>query len=544
MTRRYSRRQALRLAAGAAAAGLLVGCGEEPAPPSAPTPEPTRRIRLRSRAVPPDPPPPAGSLRLSVIRAEPDHGELDRTEAMLAYSRLVSVDPRTAMVYADLASAIEIPEPLDVRVELRRGLRFHPGEGDVADPLDAEAVVRDLERRRADSAFLLTNVLDGLDARGSNLTLRLRAPFSLLFDFLSLPDYSIRGDRRYGRVPARVGSGAFVPLGRAGADQVFTANPALTGSSAPRLAEVVVRGAATDRELDAAFARGEAHVRVHPDVVSRQAAAERGDRVEVARPSRRMRGLALSLLRSTEPGAPERSAHFQDARVRRAISMALDRGAIYGLDGSLPSGPVGPAHAGDALPPAELEAHPVLRHNPAGAVMQIAAAGAEGLTFRLMHASTASMTALGQLVAEQLARAGITVRLQSLPAEDFEAAFLRGAFEAALFELRGLDTPDIGLRLHTSGGLDGRASPWGYSNPLYDAAVRECLSQIDPEVRARRAREAQRRLLEDVPAMFPLGCPVEYASLAPGVEGFEFAAYEHNAGYLAPAWTMRSEGGA
>ena len=87
--------------------------------------------------------------------------------------------------------------------------------------------------------------------------------------------------------------------------------------------------------------------------------------------------------------------------------------------------------------------------------------------------------------------------------------------------------------------VDETFSPWGYSNPRYDAAVREALAQLDPSLRAERAREAQRLLLEDVPAMFPLVVPDERTAIASNVAGYEFDGYGFNEGWLVPFWSMQ-----
>ena len=107
---------------------------------------------------------------------------------------------------------------------------------------------------------------------------------------------------------------------------------------------------------------------------------------------------------------------------------------------------------------------------------------------------------------------------------------------AALFDLGGLDTPDLGLRLHTTGGLTGRYSTWGYSNPIYDAAARKAMAALDPAERGQLSREAQRLLLEDVPAMFPISASPEYALVAKGVSAYDFESYDYNTGFLAANW--------
>ena len=113
-----------------------------------------------------------------------------------------------------------------------------------------------------------------------------------------------------------------------------------------------------------------------------------------------------------------------------------------------------------------------------------------------------------------------------------------GDFEATMLEIGPLASPDLGLRLHTSKGLDGGFSLWGYSNPPYDAAVSDALSAVDPAERARASREAQRLLLDAVPAMLPLSATVEYASVDPRIGGFEWDAYGFNDRWLAARWTV------
>jgi ABC-type transport system substrate-binding protein len=302
-----------------------------------------------------------------------------------------------------------------------------------------------------------------------------------------------------------------------------------------------MRFAVGDPELDSAFLRDEVDVRVHASITSRDAVAVRDDAVSVRRASRRQRGLGLSLLGRKDGRSVRWVEAFQDDRVRRAISLGLDRPVLLELDDAAMSGPVGPAHAGDALPSAELQAHPLLQRDLEEARTLLAAAGAEGLEFRLQHLDSSGILPLARLVVEQLGEAGFAPRATAMADAEWETSFQRGDFEACIFELEALQTPDLGLRLHTSGGLNGLFSLWGYSNPVYDSAVRDALSELDPVQRAELSHEAQRLLLEDVPAMFPLASPREYATLSPRVRGWEFGAYEFNAAYLSATWTVNDE---
>ena len=540
-----SRRRFLGLGAGLAAAAL-VGCSSEDAAEVVPEPEAEGGDAIRVRSISgrgPSSRTAAGDLALGVSATEVGPDGLDPLSQALAYSRLVSVDPRTAAVYSDLAAEIELLEPLLVRFRLRDDRLFHPDGSGLARPVTAEEVARDFAERRDEGVFLFTDVIEQVEAPDDReLLLRLRAPFSLLFEYLARPDASLRGRGTYAAVSAPLGSGPFLPSALVGDDLVLRANPLGSAGDVPRLRQVLVRRGQQEGDLDEWFLRDLLHVREHPDGQSRQAAGARLDRAEHARPRHRLRGIAFSLLPPRDQASERTVAAFREARVREACALALNRTALAFVDGAIPAGPIGPAFGGDALPQVELEAHRLYQHDPARARQLLTAAGHEDLEIRLSHAGSPLMLNLAQRIAEQMAEAGIRVRLVTRAQAEFQAAFLGGDFEAAFFELDRLESPDLGLRLHTTGGLDGQRSPWGYSNPVYDARVREALSQIDPSLRSHLAREAQRLLLDDVPAMLPLVTPLEYASVALNLSGYEFDGYGFNSGALSRLWEVGAAG--
>ena len=481
--------------------------------------------------------PARGVLRLGRLRSAAAGPPADGDDLLLAYARLVAVDPRGPAVYQDIARAVEQPEPQLVRFTLRDSQRFHPDAAGHEQPLSADAVRTDFLRRAAEGHPLFTEVIDRIDRSDSRtVVLHLKAPFGLLFELLGAASASVRGDGMYAGTTERVGSGTWTPTRRNnGTATRYAANPAASGDLKPLLSAIEVIAANAPSELDAAFARGEIDVRV-PAAGAPPPAATNGVTV-LKRPARRMRGLGLSLLPSKNGATVRHVPAFQDARVRRAIGLSLNRDALLALDGSYLAGPVGLAYAGDALSEQDLRAHPLYRGDPAEARKLVAAAGVEGLAFRLALPDLPLMLQLAQIVADSLQSSGLEPRLQSLPVEGWQKSFMAGDFESTLFELGALDTPDVGLRLHTSEGIGGKFSLWGYSNPLYDGAVRAALSAFDPKVRAQQSREAQRLLLDDGPAMFPIGMPPEYASVASGIAGYQFEAYELNAGYLSTGWS-------
>ena len=327
----------------------------------------------------------------------------------------------------------------------------------------------------------------------------------------------------------------------------LSSHPGYHRPGLPRLERINLRQVDRDEQLDGLFVAGDVDVREGPRADAEEGTAgtrgngRPGARMQT-RPSRTVRALGLSLLGS-KGGADVRFVPaFQDERVRRAVGHALDRDALLAVDGSTLAGPVGPAHRGDALVERELRTFAAYRHDPATAQALLAAAGASGLPFTIDVPDRAPLLALGRLIADQLRAAGFAPSARVRPMEEVAAATEAGDFEAIVTELGPHNTADRELRLHTSAGVDGGFSPWGYSNPVYDAAVREALSAPDPAERAERARAAQRLLLNDRPALLPIGAPTEVALVASEVSGYEFGAYEFNSAWLSARWEVTAVG--
>lgn len=522
-----------RVAAGVSLLAVLNGCSRKP-PPAVGGAIP----KIRARTVPKDKRGTPGQLRLGIVRSgAPEAPALTDLESMFVHARLVAVDPRNGHVFGDLASEVERPEPTTLRFTIDSGARFHVQGSDQPRPVTAEAVKASFERRAAEGVPLFSQVVEKIEAQDNrHVILRLRAPFALLFELLGGVSANVTSDATYAGLNERVGAGPFVPSAREGALLKLSANPLLKGDDAPRLSQISVVGAALERDLDLAFAKGDIDIRRHTDEPGVLIGSGREGRTLVRRPAARMRGLGLSLVGKKDGRDVRFVAAFQDQRVRRALSLSIDRNALRQTDNAFTSGPVGPAHAADALPAKDIEAHALYQYKPQEAAELLRAAGHEGLAFAIVHPDIPAMLPLVKAVGESLVLGGFAPRMQSMPFATWQTTLAAGDFEATLVELTNLDTPDLGLRLHQSGGLDGRFSPWGYSNPVYDAAVLEALRQFDPAERATKSREAQRLLLDDVPAMLPIYAPGESISIAKGITGYTAEAYDFNIGYLARDW--------
>lgn len=535
------RREALRLGAGALAAVALAACSgggdggaDAEASPSATTTPPTPAadpLPLATGAPPPEGPA-GGMLRFGVV------GEPDAPPAF-SYATLVAVDPRDAAVHGDLAEAVEQPDALTVAFRIRPSARFHEHEGTGGGPIAAAEVARDFGVRAAAGEFLFARAVSAIEVPGPlTLTLRLGAPFALLFERLG--DSAAAGVRAGAPSPVGtpLGSGPFMPRRLEDGGLSLLPHPGYHRLGLPALGEIRIVSADRERTLDAAFAHRALDMRALDGPEAAARAAEREDAAALARPSRRVRGLGLSLVGSKGGRNVRFHPAFQDERVRRAAALALDRQSLAARDGAALAGPVGPGFAADALGPAELAAHPAYRHDPAEAARLLAAAGYEGLAFVLEAPSVQPLAGLAALAAAQLREAGFAPRLEPAGAERLQQDLEAGDFEAILFELEAASFPDFGLRLHVSGGPSGEFSPWGFSHPAYDDAVSAALGEIEPGERARRSRDAQRLLLEAAPALLTLPEPVERVAVAEALRGYEYGAYGFNERALAERWRL------
>lgn len=525
--RRFTRREALQLGGGAMLLALVgAACDDTP---ETGEPEPTASPdgpRIVDEAEP-------GGVGGGVLRLGLPHEA--RYPAALLYSTLVVVDPRTGAVHGDLAESIERRGPLTVALQLRPDTRFHPDADGLAAAVTSEDVVRSFEARADSSDFLFTTVLASVSAPDPRtVLLELNAPFSLLFEFLGdAGSTGVRSLERYGGTSIDRGSGPFLPLLVAAESETLAPHPVYHRSGLPLLDGIEVVRAEGEAGVAALFGGGETDI----GQVA-QTADERAGSVAMQRSSRRMCGLGLSLLADKGRGPVRFNEAFQDERVRRAIAISLNRQAIADLLEGTTSGPVGPGHPADALPTAELNDHPLYVRDAEEARSLLEAAEQVGLEMRIEAPTRSPLRQLAQAVEGQLAEVGFDVRLQLVPAEEWEADLLSGNFEAILFDLESLDTPDVGLRLHTAGGVDETGSLWGYSNPVYDAAVRAALLELDPVARARQSREAQRQLLHDVPAMLPLTSPTDHILVSDRLRGYEFGAYEFNERWMPARWAV------
>jgi peptide/nickel transport system substrate-binding protein len=197
---------------------------------------------------------------------------------------------------------------------------------------------------------------------------------------------------------------------------------------------------------------------------------------------------------------------FDDKRVRRALTLALDRYqgsqalsriAIVKLVGGVqvPGTPF-------ATPPAELEKLAGygrdIAKSRAEARRLLSEAGATGLTFTLKNRGVPMpYEAVGVWLLDQWRHIGVTARHEFQEAAKWDADRRAGNFEVVVDTQCGYAVePDLDLYKFLSSGVSDNNYA-RYTDPVLDDLYRKQSRAIDPEERKRYVREFERRLVDE-----------------------------------------------
>ncbi|WP_203072079.1 ABC transporter substrate-binding protein [Falsiroseomonas ponticola] len=243
--------------------------------------------------------------------------------------------------------------------------------------------------------------------------------------------------------------------------------------------------------------------------------ARRGFAVARA-PSMRFVYLALDQGRDESPGLADLQGRalarnpLKDVRVRRALSLAINRGAIVAqvMDGqATPTGQMLPDDLPSAVPNL-----PPDRFDPLAARRLLEEAGwAEGFRLRLATSNDRlpNDEKVAQAVAQMWGRIGVRTEVDALPAAVYAGRFTAGAFTAALGSwgtAQGEPNTYFTALLATRDAARGQGS-WNashYANPRLDALVERALATPGDAMRHALWQEATRIALVEDAALLPL----------------------------------------
>ncbi len=212
-----------------------------------------------------------------------------------------------------------------------------------------------------------------------------------------------------------------------------------------------------------------------------------------------------------------RARPFDDARVRQAIALAIDRrAAIDRVAGgrAVLSGPIPPGHRPWAFPP---EALPYRRDLERARQLLAEAGYGEGLRAALLCSVEAREQSLSAILAEQARAIGIEFEVRALDRADLERALASRDFDVVASVVPYQPDPHDYLGRPYRGGSAENVTGW--ARVQFDELVDRGRTMLDPNLRRPIYEEAQARLLDDAPSIWWYAEEhVEVTS--PGLKGF------------------------
>jgi len=219
-----------------------------------------------------------------------------------------------------------------------------------------------------------------------------------------------------------------------------------------------------------------------------------------------------------------RSPLFSDARVRRALTMLLDRASIvrhlYRGSARIISGPWAPDS------PAYDPAVAPLPFDPAAAARLLEEAGwkdgngngirdRDGREFEfdlLVSAGSTVGRQIDEMLAAELARVGVAVHVRTMEWAAFVEHVDAGDFQAASLAWSAVDpNPDPYFYWHSSQCAPRGLNNGCYRNPEADRIMEETRRELDPERRRAALHRLHRMFRDEAPAIFVVNASQKFA---------------------------------
>jgi peptide/nickel transport system substrate-binding protein len=483
---------------------------------------------------------PARSLRIGmeaeITSTDPHYHNLAPNKAISAhiFDALILQDERQRLV-PGLATAWRAVDDTTWDFTLRQGVTWHDGS-----PFTAEDVAFTIARAprvpNSPSSFGLylrqitaTRVLDSHTIRLTTAT-----PFPLMPIYLSTfgivskrhGESASTADYNSGR--AMIGTGPYRFVAWSPGERILLERNAAYWGGAEPWSGVAIRFIRSPAARVAALLSGDLDI-IDALPTSDIARIERDARFQVTRTvaNRNMYVFVDHLERASpfvadRQGRPLPQNPFRDLRVRRAVSMAINREAIVArvMDGAAEAtGQVMPRDWfgwTDTLPPPA--------HDPDGARRLLAEAGFPNgfnLTIHCSNNRYVNDERICQALGQMLTRIGIRTEVQALPFATWIAAASRQDY-SMIFGGWGIDTAEPSSPLGSLLSTYDRATGQGasnrsrYSNPEVDRMVAEGLATMDDEARRRIFVRATELAMADV-GLVPLHHQVNLWALRRGL---------------------------
>jgi ABC-type transport system substrate-binding protein len=212
---------------------------------------------------------------------------------------------------------------------------------------------------------------------------------------------------------------------------------------------------------------------------------------------------------------------LQDARVRQAMDLSLDRDAMieklcFG-EGNY-TGPVSWGLEFWSLPQDELRRR--YKRDVAKARQLLEAAGVADLTLQLKFPSGPTAD-LASMIKTQMAEAGITVNLAPLELGTWIAALMSQDFELMVGGGLPYGDEQLPLQFNHTRNWTRKADPVHLPDPDIDAALEQVLETVDVQERQKLVLETTRKIIDRHGPFLYLYAPYSYTARWRYVRGYE-----------------------
>ena len=422
----------------------------------------------------------------------------------LLHAGLVSVDTPDGQPALELAQSITQKSPTLYEIELKPGLKFHDGH-----PLTADDVEYTFTQLGSD---LVSSPMSGISAQIKSFRIHSptafaieltepRAPFLVDLALGIVPKHLCEGKKE---CPApEVGAGPFSLVSTEGSTQVhLRAFKDYPGGASP-INDLVFRVVDDDNTRLISLLGKSVHLVQNAVSPLMLPVVEdlKGYDIHTSK-SFKYTYIAFNL----------RKPKLQDLRVRQALALGIDRRNIihhkYRDLATPATGMLSPTHwayEGDVA---------TFDYDPERAKALLDAAGypdpdGDGPKFRMeiefKVSSSKFRRALAQLIAHQLARIGVSVRVRAYEWGTFYHDIKTGNFEMTTLQWPSVLEPDLYRWIFHSSNIpspqnsSAGANRGAYANPKIDALLDQAVAEIDREKRRALYSQIQKILAADLP---------------------------------------------
>ena len=418
--------------------------------------------------------------------------------------------PGDHRILPDLAEKWESTNPTTIVFKLRRGVRFHNKPPVNGREVTADDVKYSLERFRARSAvgqrLEPVQSIDVLDRHTVRLVLR--EPYAPLLNHLSntancaiLPREAEERFRDFNSAEASIGTGPFVLRSyERGVRAIYERNPHFHMPGLPYLDGVSVEVVPENATRLSMLRAGKLEI-AHwwGWLTPEEGRSFRRSNPDFAVTSQLVMDVAHIYMRTDQ-------LPFNDVRVRRAVSLAIDRKAwresLHYGEGCLDSGPVPCAMASWKLDANTLE--PTRRkyldgHDPVEAKRLLAEAGfGRGLSVPLAHwpGFAAPWRSYYELTVDNLAQVGINAELKPEDTARYSTMTFLGKYDKMAMGPFGAGTTEIDEVLHETFFSASPRNRSRVNDPELDRMLLAQRRELDPARRREIVLDIQRYLAD------------------------------------------------